>query len=89
MVAAGYYTGGGTPESGYRDIEEETEGRIPLWLYCWVPNTPEEFARDLALAHKLGTRQMLFWEADYIDIRPEPQRTEIMKAMSKAAENAR
>lgn len=85
MVAAGYYTGGGTPESGYRDIEEETEGRVPLWLYCWVPNTPEEFERDLALARKVGARQMLFWEADYIDTRPEPQRTAVMKAMREAA----
>lgn len=85
MVAAGYYTGGGTPESGYRDIEEETEGRVPLWLYCWVPNTPEEFERDLALARKLGVRQMLFWEADYIDLRPEPQRAAIMKAMREGA----
>ncbi len=85
MVAAGYYTNGGTPESGYRDLEEETEGRVPLWLYCWVPNTPEDFQRDLALARKLGTRQMLFWEADYIDTRPEPQHAAIMKAMREAA----
>ncbi len=84
MVAAGYYTAGGTPESGYRDLEEETEGRVPLWLYCWVPNTPDEFQHDLALARKMGARQMLFWEADYIAARPAPQREEIMKAMRKA-----
>lgn len=58
---------------------------MPLWLYCWVPNMTEEFALDLALARKVGARQMLFWEADYIDLRPEPQRTEIMKAMIKAS----
>lgn len=84
IVAAGYYTGGGTPESGYRDIEEETEGRVPLWLYCWVPQSPEEFRQDSALARKLGAKQILFWEADYIDARPEPQRAEIMKAMRES-----
>lgn len=81
MVAAGYYVGGGAPESGYRDLEEETEGRVPLWLYCWVPNTPEEITRDLALARKLGVKQMLFWEADYLDLRPEPQRQAILDVM--------
>lgn len=86
MVAAGYYTSGGNPEAGYRDLEEETEGRVPLWLYCWVPNTPDEFQRDLALARKLGVRQMLFWEADYIDVRPQPQRDAIMKAMCEASD---
>ncbi len=84
MVAAGYYTTGGTPESGYRDIEEETEGRVPLWLYCWVPNAPDEFTRDLALARKVGASQMLFWEADYIDARAEPKRSEIMRVMNEA-----
>lgn len=84
MVAAGYYTSGGTPESGYRDLEEETEGRVPLWLYCWVPNTPDEFTRDLAVARKLGAKQMLFWEADYIDARPEPQREAIMRVMRES-----
>jgi len=81
IAAAGYYTSGGTPESGYRYIEEETEGRVPLWLYCWVPQTPDDFTRDLALARKLRTRQMFFWEADYIDTRPKPQREAIMKVM--------
>lgn len=85
MVAAGYYTAGGTPELGYRDLEEETEGRVPLWLYCWVPQTPEEFQRDLTLARKLGVKQMLFWEADYIDQRTQPQRDAILKAMREAS----
>ncbi len=37
------------------------------------------------LARKLGARQMLFWEADYIDARPQPVREQLMKAMSGAA----
>jgi hypothetical protein len=50
-----------------------------------VPNAPDEFARDLALARKVGAHQMLFWEADYIDLRPEPARKAIMKAMREAS----
>jgi hypothetical protein len=35
-----------------------------------VPHTPEEFIREFAAAEKLGATRMLFWEADYIDDRP-------------------
>ena len=84
FVGAGYYTNGANPEAGYRDIEKETEGRVPLMLYCWIPLKAGDFTNDYELAKKLGTHDMLFWEADYIDARPEPQRTEIMKVMSEA-----
>jgi hypothetical protein len=88
MVATGYYRGEGTPEKAYGWLKEETEGHMPLWLYCWVPNKAQDLHRDLALAEKLGTRQMLFWEADYIDMRQEPQREEIRKAMSGYVEDS-
>ncbi|MFH1007775.1 MAG: family 10 glycosylhydrolase [Candidatus Latescibacterota bacterium] len=78
LVVGGYYMKDGTPESGYRWLEEETEGRVALWLYGWVPESTEDFERDLTLARRLGARQLLFWEADYIDMRPEPQREQIM-----------
>lgn len=81
LVAAGYYTRGGTPEGGYRCLEEATEGRLPLWLYGWVPKTPDDFRRDRELATRLGARQLLLWEADYIDLRPEPERERLMAAM--------
>lgn len=80
-VAAGYYVAGGDQEKAYRYLEAETGGKIPIWQYCWVPHQPEDFVRDIALAEKLGVKEMLFWEADYIDIRPEPQRSEIIKAI--------
>ncbi len=85
LVVAGYCTKEGTPELAYRWLEEETEGRVPLWLYGWVPDHPEDFGRDLALARRLRARQILFWEADYIDLRPEPQRERIMTAMRASA----
>jgi len=82
IVASGYYTGEGNQEKAYRYLEAETGGKVPLWLYCWVPGKSEDFVSDLALAEKLGVREMLFWEADYIDIRPEPQKREIIDAIT-------
>jgi uncharacterized lipoprotein YddW (UPF0748 family) len=67
MLASGYYVNGGTPEMAYDYMVKETEGRLPLTLYLWVPGSPADFDRDLKIAQKLGAREMLFWEADYID----------------------
>lgn len=83
IVAAGYYTGDGEQEKVYRYLEAETNGNVPIWLYCWVPHQPEDFIHDLALAEKLGVNDMLFWEADYIDVRPEPQRRAIIDAITE------
>ena len=82
-VAAGYYMGGGTPETACRALQEETEGKVDVWLYTWVPNTIEDINRDLALAEKLGVKQILFWEADYIDGRAN--RTELQDALRARA----
>ncbi len=67
MLASGYYVDGGTPEKAYEYMVKETEGRIPLTLYVWVPTQASDFERDIALAEKLGACELLFWEADYID----------------------
>jgi hypothetical protein len=88
FVAAGYYVNGGTPEGGYRYLEEEIEGRVPMWLYCWVPERPEDFTRDLEIAKKVGTKQLFFWEADYIDMRPAGTREAIMKTMREGSSEA-
>lgn len=69
VVAAGYYMPGGTPESAYRALQEETEGRVDVWLFVWVPEKVSDFERDVQLAEKLGAKQLLFWEADYITCR--------------------
>jgi hypothetical protein len=68
-VAAGYYRDGGTAEMGYRALKEESEGKMDVWTYAWVPQNEADFDRDFALAQNVGARQMLFWEADYIDDR--------------------
>jgi hypothetical protein len=82
-VAAGYYRDGGTPEMAYRALKQETEGRVDTWSYAWVPENVAEFQRDFALAQQLGAQQILFWEADYIDDRP--QAAELKAVMSQHA----
>ena len=66
-AAAGYYTEGATAEMAFNHLREETEGRTENHLYCWASKKPEDLARDRALARTLGARELLFWEADYID----------------------
>ena len=82
-VAAGYYRDGGTPEMAYRALKQETEGKVDIWSYAWVPQTVADFQRDFALAQQLGAKQILFWEADYIDDRP--QAAELKAAMFRQA----
>ena len=73
-VAAGYYRDGGTPDDAWRALRKETDGKVDLWCYAWVPQTVADFDRDFELARQLGAKQILFWEADYIDDRPDAQR---------------
>jgi uncharacterized lipoprotein YddW (UPF0748 family) len=80
VVAAGYYRDGGTPEKAYRALKEETGGKVDVWSYARVPQTVAEFERDFKLARSLGARQILFWEADYIDDRKNA--AELKAAMS-------
>src|SRR5581483_248218 len=70
-VSAGYYRDGGTPEMAYQALAKETEGKVDVWSYAWVPQNVGEFQRDFGLAQRLGAKQMLFWEADYIDDRSQ------------------
>jgi hypothetical protein len=56
---------------------------VDVWSYGWVPQTVADFQRDFALAQQLGAKQILFWEADYIDDRP--QAAELKAAMFRQA----
>jgi glycosyl hydrolase family 10 len=82
-VPAGYYMESGTPEGAYQALTAQTEGKVDVWLYAWVPDSFASFEREFALAKKLGARQILFWEADYIDDRPN--REELQRAMRSHA----
>ena len=82
-VAAGYYRDGGNAEMAYNALREETGGKVDVWTYAWVPNSVDEFERDYQLAKKVGAKQMLLWEADYIDLRQSA--AELKAAMSTRA----
>jgi hypothetical protein len=83
VVPAGYYRDGAGPEMAYNALKQETGGKVDVWFYGWVPNTVAEFDRDVALAQKLGSARMLFWEADYIDDRANA--AELKAAMTAKA----
>lgn len=83
LVAAGYYTDKGNAKKAYLYLANETNGKVPLWLYCWVPSKPEDFVRDLELAKELRTNQMLFWEADYIDNSEEKNRQKVIDTIQE------
>ncbi|MEA2735817.1 MAG: hypothetical protein QOE14_2268 [Humisphaera sp.] len=85
-VPAGYYRDGGNAEMAYKALRDETSGaggKVDVWTYGWVPNNVGEFDRDYQLARNLGAKQILFWEADYIDVRPNA--AELKAAMSAKA----
>jgi uncharacterized lipoprotein YddW (UPF0748 family) len=82
-VAAGYYRSGGSAGAAYQTLAEETGGKVDLWYYAWVPQTPAEFENQFAEARRLGAERILFWEADYIDDRP--QAAQLKAAMSAKA----
>ena len=69
VVPAGYYRDGGNAELAYGALRKETEGRMDVWTYAWVPSTPADLDQAFALADKVEAKQILFWEADYIDDR--------------------
>ncbi len=82
-IAAGYYRAGGTAETAYQALAKETGGKVDVWYYAWVPFSVDEFTNEFNTAHKLGAERMLFWEADYIDGRPNP--AELKAAMAAKA----
>jgi hypothetical protein len=83
-VAAGYYRPGGDATKAFEALRAETEGKVNLWYYAWVPQTPEEFTREFDVAASVCAARMLFWEADYIDDRV--QAPALKRAMSNKAQ---
>lgn len=80
IIAAGYYRDGGDASKAYSALRDETAGKVDVWYFAWVPNNVAEFERDFDAAKKTGAKQMLFWEADYIDDRANA--AELKRAMS-------
>ena len=65
-LSAGYYRDGGNAELAYQALKEETLDKIPIVLFAWVQSA-EQFLNDVQIAQRVGAKQILFWEADYID----------------------
>jgi len=64
-------------------LRRETENKVTVWTYAWVPHTVAAFERDFALAQQVGAKEILFWEADYIDDRTNA--AELKALMSRHA----
>jgi hypothetical protein len=84
-VAAGYYKNGGTPEKAYNDLRNEVGDQVDVWYFGWVPGDPASFDSQYAEARKVGARQILFWEADYIDNPPQDAKEALQRHMSEKA----
>jgi hypothetical protein len=69
FVAAGYYRDGGNAELAFNALQKETEGKSDVWTYAWVPSSVADAEQSFAIADKMAAKQILFWEADYIDDR--------------------
>ena len=69
VVGAGYYRDGGNAELAWQALRKETESRVEVWTYAWVPSSVADADQTCAIADKVGAKQLLFWEADYIDDR--------------------
>jgi uncharacterized lipoprotein YddW (UPF0748 family) len=82
-VAAGYYRPGGSAELAYNALKGETAGKCEVWLYGWIPTTVADIDRDCGIAAKVGAKQILFWEADYLDDRKNA--AELKAALSRRA----
>jgi len=83
IVAAGYYRPGGNAEKVYRWLQEETEGKVRVWLYGWI-GSKEQFLSDVHLAERVGAPQLLLWESDYIGLPPANEA--VVKAMHAYAQ---
>ncbi len=78
-IAAGYYLEGGDKAKATKYMRSELDGKAATWLFGWVPYDVADFNNYADTAVTQGCRNVLFWEADYIDDRPN--KTEIQAAM--------
>jgi hypothetical protein len=69
VIPAGYYRDGSNAELAWEALRKETSGKVDVWTYAWVPKTIAEAEQTFATATKLGAKEILYWEADYIDDR--------------------
>jgi len=80
-VAAGYYRSGGNASLAWKSLHEITSGQVDVWTYAWIPQNAADVHPSLEIARQLGARQILYWEADYLDDRSNV--AELKAAMTK------
>ena len=83
VIPAGYYRDGGNAELAWQALRKETEGKVDVWTYAWVPGTVADAEQSFATASKVGAKHILYWEADYIDDRANA--SELKKVMAARA----
>jgi uncharacterized lipoprotein YddW (UPF0748 family) len=90
IVAAGYYTKGGTPEKAFRYLKGLVKNRCKIWMYGWVPGSVKDFRESVRIAEKVGASQILYWESDYIGLpRRGPRAREVNQTIRMMAEYTR
>jgi hypothetical protein len=83
FVAGGYYLPGGNSELAYQALRKETWNKVDVWTYAWVPASVADAEQTFAVADRVGAREILFWEADYMDGRAHAE--EIQSCMRRRA----
>lgn len=72
IITAGYYCRGGTPQKAIGWLTEQVRDSAAAPIaYFWIPGSAEALRADAEIAAGFGIRELLLWEADYID-NPEP-----------------
>lgn len=85
VVPAGYYRDGGNAELAMDALRKGTEAKVDVWTYAWVPKSVAEAGETFTIATKVGAKEILFWEADYIDDRANA--SELKSLMRQRAAN--
>ena len=68
VIAGGYYRAGGNAEKAYREMQEETGGKVKVAVFGWL--NAESFQVSTTLAQRLGATEILLWESDYVGLAP-------------------
>jgi uncharacterized lipoprotein YddW (UPF0748 family) len=83
VVAAGYYApdSGTNDDTAYAYLHDLVDDHCRVWLWTWVPANREQFDESIKTAKRLGAPQILYWEADYIDLPDRIHDRELAAAM--------
>ena len=69
VVAWRGYGGRDLSEKTYHHAVAEVAGHCDVWMYWYMPEAIADFRKSIEAAESLGSRQILYWEADYLDLK--------------------